>query len=299
MSKRVIVNLLVLFFACVLLHTRMGAEIVHQEKSLYRNIVVKEVNNRRCLVFPSGKKDREQTCIDVTQPEKLVFPYTRMVFASLLLNPHPENILIVGLGGGSIPHTLRKLYPEAQITVVEIDSAVLRVAQNYFDFKDSENLKIHIMDARVFIKREMLKKRKYDLIILDAFNGDYIPEHLMTLEFLQEVGAILETHGVLAANTFSSSSLYDHESVTYHKAFGEFYNFQLPVTGNRIVLASAHALPVLSTLKERVKLLKPKLEKYGIHIEKYPRYMRTNRDWDDRKRPLTDQFSPANLLKMD
>ena len=49
--------------------------------------------------------------------------------------------------------------------------------------------------------------------MLDAFDHEYIPEHLLTQEFLKEVKSLLAPGGVLAANTFSSSRLYDHESV--------------------------------------------------------------------------------------
>lgn len=273
------------------------ADIIHQEKSLYRNIVVKQTDNRRCLVFPTGKQDKNQSCVDLGQPKKLIFPYVRMVFGGLLLNPEPKSILVIGLGGGSIPATFRELFPESWIDAVEIDEAVVRVAKKYFGFSESENLKVTVSDARVFVRRASLRQKKYDFVVLDAFNGEYIPEHLMTVEFLQEIKAITLPGGVIVANTFSRSHLYDHESVTYQRVFGDFYNFQLPVTGNRVILASLDGLPDLLAVKRRTNMLEPLLKIYGININKYPRYMSRDRDWDDAKRPLTDQYSPANLLK--
>ncbi|MCB1693609.1 MAG: hypothetical protein KDI19_12650, partial [Pseudomonadales bacterium] len=109
-----------------------AAEDIHREKSLYRNIVVREAGNRRCLVFAVKRGDRNQTCIDMDHPRRLVFAYVRMSLAGLLLDPQPRHILVVGLGGGSIPMTLSELYPEARIDVVEIDEAVERVAKEYF-----------------------------------------------------------------------------------------------------------------------------------------------------------------------
>lgn len=288
-----------LFLSCSfsLLSTPGYAKVIHQEKSLYRNIVVKETDRQRCLVFPSGKQDRNQSCIDIKQPKKLIFPYVRMIFGGLLLNPDPQNILVIGLGGGSIPATFHELFPACHIDAVEIDEAVIRVAKQYFDFSESERLKVFVSDARVFVKRAILKQKKYDFVVLDAFNGDYIPEHLMTMEFLQEVKAITRDRGVVVANTFSSSNLYDHESVTYHQVFGDFFNFQLPVTGNRVILASMNGLPDAKIIQHRVVSLEPALEHFGVHIRKYPRYMRRNRDWNEDTKPLTDQFSPANLLR--
>lgn len=275
------------------------ARDIHKEKSLYRNIVVREVGSRRCLVFAVKRGDRNQTCMDLSDPKRLVFPYVRMTMAGLLVKPKPERVLVVGLGGGSIPVTLSEMYPEAIIDIVEIDEAVVRVAKEYFNYRDTERMQVTVADARVFVKRAMLRKKTYDYVVLDAFTGDYIPEHLLTVEFLQEVKSLLEQDGVLVANTFSTSALYDHESETYKAAYGPFLNFKLPITGNRVIIASLSPLPSQETLLERAELFAPLLEPYDVGIEAFPRQMSREQDWDHHKRVLTDQYSPANLLQGD
>lgn len=273
------------------------AEDIHKEKSLYRNIVVKEVSGRRCLVFTVKRGDRNQTCMDLKDPKKLVFPYVRMTLGGLLINPEPESVLVIGLGGGSIPMALNEMYPRATIDAVEIDEAVVRVAKQYFNFAENDKLKVHVVDARVFTKRAGLQGKKYDLIILDAFTGDYIPEHLMTKEYLEETRALLADPGVLVANTFSTSDLYDHESVTYSEVFGAFFNFKMPNTGNRVIIASSQPLASDFVLRSRAKRLSAKLQSYGVDVEVFPQFMRRGIDWDTEKRSLTDQYSPANLLR--
>jgi len=275
------------------------AEDIHKEKSLYRNIVVKEERGRRCLLFTVKRGDRNQTCLDLKNPKRLVFPYVRMTLGGLLLNPEPDNILIIGLGGGSIPIALNEMYPAAHIDVVEIDEAVVKVAERFFNFAENDKLKVHVADGRVFTKRAGLRGKKYDLIILDAFTGDYIPEHLMTKEYLQETHALLDRSGILVANTFSTSDLYDHESVTYSEVFGSFFNFKMPNTANRVVIASLDPLPSDFVLRSRAKRLSARLQNYGVDVEVFPQYMRRGIDWDTQKRSLTDQYSPANLLRSD
>ena len=76
--------------------------------------------------------------------------------------------------------------------------------------------------------------------MLDAYERQYIPEHMLTREFLTEVRSLLTPDGVVAANTFSSSRLYQNESVTYRSVFGPFYNLK---SGNRVILAANGALP--------------------------------------------------------
>ena len=275
------------------------AQDIHREKSLYRNIVVKEQYNRRCLVFTVKRGDRNQTCMDLNDPKRLVFPYVRMTLGGLLVNPDPKRVLIIGLGGGSIPLTLAEMYPGALIDVVEIDQAVVTVAKKFFNFAETENLKVHVADARVFTKRAGLKNKTYDLIILDAFTGDYIPEHLMTQEYLEETRALLAKPGVLVANTFSTSDLYHHESVTYQKVMGPYFNFKRQNTGNRVIIASTAPLPSDFVLRSRAKKFSAQLHNYGVDVEAFPRFMQRKIDWDATKRSLTDQYSPANLLKSD
>lgn len=292
---------LTLMLLCLLMgvSTTALAEDIHKEKSLYQNIVVKEERDRRCLLFTVKRGDRNQTCVDLKNPKRLVFPYVRMTLGGLLLNPEPDNILIIGLGGGSIPIALNEMYPAAQIDVVEIDEAVVKVAKRFFNFAENDKLKVHVADGRVFTKRAGLRGKRYDLIILDAFTGDYIPEHLMTKEYLQETHALLDKSGILVANTFSTSDLYDHESVTYSEVFGSFFNFKMPNTGNRVVIASIDPLPSDFVLRSRAKRLSARLQNYGVNVEVFPQYMRRGIDWDTLKRSLTDQYSPANLLRSD
>lgn len=288
----------VLIALMILIAQAGQAEIIHREKSLYRNIVVTEVDQRRCLLFTVRRANKRQSCMYLNDPDELVFSYTKMIFAGLLMNPDPSRVLVVGLGGGSIPLTLRKLFPKANIDIVEIDEKVNKVAREFFYFETDQNMKVFISDARIFIKRAGLNKRKYDFIILDAFSGDYIPEHLLTVEFLQEVKAILSEDGVLAANTFFTSQLYDHESETYRAAFGSFVNLQMPGSGNRMILWRKN-IPDQKILQQNAISLDADLSRFGVEAATFPPYMTQERNWDTTKRILTDQYSPANLLRGD
>ena len=294
--KRTLADFLLMMVFCCACSIAI-AETIHEERSKYRDITVTQVGDRRCLLFNVHRGDRNQTCMVLNDRNNLVFDYTRMSFAGLLLQPEPSSILIIGLGGGSIPMTFADLFPGAKIDVVEIDEAVVKVAEEYFYFNETENMTAYIDDGRPFIKRAGIRGEKYDYIVLDAFSGDYIPEHMLTREFLEEVKAIMTENSILVANTFSTSRLYDHESVTYQRAFNEFYNFKLPTSGNRIIIAKLGMLPPREQLVAESRRAGPQLEKYGVRLTDYPRRLTTRVDWDMSRRELTDQYSPGNLLR--
>ena len=273
------------------------ARVIHTESSLYQNILVIDDGTMRCLQFSVRKDQRNQSCRDASAPRRMVFPYTRMMLATLLLDPSPRRVLIVGLGGGTLPTAIAELYPDAHVDVVEIDPAVTSVAKRYFDFAPGPNVHVFEQDARVWTKRALVEPTRYDLVMLDAFNGDYIPEHLMTREFLEEARGLLTDDGTLAANTFSFSRLYDSESVTYASVFGTFFNFKVAGTQNRVIIASRAALPDPATLDAIAQRLTAALAPYGVPIGSYPGQLKTTADWRADARVLTDQYSPANLLR--
>lgn len=275
------------------------AEVIHQERSLYRNILVEDTDDLRCLKFNVKSSKTQQSCMLKSHPKKLVFNYTKLLMASLLVNPEPKRILIIGLGGGTMSNILAELYPHSEIDNVEIDPAVIKVARDYFGFLENININTYAQDGRIFIKRAILKKQNYDWIILDAFNGDYIPEHLMTKEFLTEAKDLLSDNGILSANTFSLSDLYDHESATYKAVFGDFYQVSNKTNSNRIILVSKKGFANYRIDKEIVDKLNEKLTPYGVNLSLLVNnmlYSKNNQDWPEKTRVLTDQFSPANLL---
>ncbi|HEY5645231.1 MAG TPA: fused MFS/spermidine synthase [Pseudomonadales bacterium] len=272
------------------------AQIIHRERSLYSTILIDQQGSLICLQFSVRTDQRNQSCMDRKAPKKMVFPYAQMMMLSLLVVPEPQRILVVGLGGGTLPVALRELYPEANIDVIEIDPAVKTVAETYFGFAEDATMRVILRDARVFTKRAAGEDTRYDLIMLDAFNGDYIPEHLMTREYLQETKDLLAPGGVLAANTFAISRLYDHESTTYQAVFGTFYNIRSRISANRVIIAVNGELPDRAALSAAAGELSRRLRPFDVRINDYLREFSTQPDWDTTARVLTDQYAPANLL---
>jgi spermidine synthase len=272
---------------------RVTAEtVLHTERSLYRNITVYESDDERCMRFTKQIGAR-QSCISLKNRDSLVFNYAKMMLGALYIQPEPDKILIIGLGGGILTSTLSRILPKAKIDTVEIDPAVVRVAQKYFNFRITPAATVSEEDGRVFVKRAMRKGMKYDLIMLDAFDHEYIPEHLLTKEFLSEVKKIMMPGGVLAANTWSASRLYDHESATYESVFGRFFNLRL---NSRVILVKHDGLPSRLEITKNARVLEARLKPFGVGADFLLPLFSTDRDWRIDAKILTDQYSPSNLL---
>ncbi len=272
----------------------VAQKLVHSERSLYREVLIYEDNGERCMCFTRQCRIGRQSCLYLNDPHRFALNYTRMMMAgTLFMGPKPKTILVVGLGGGSIPMALAELLPEAHQDVVEIDPAVTRVARRFFGFKDGPKLKVHEVDGRVYVKRAIREKKKYDVVMLDAFDHEYIPEHLLTQDFLAEVKSLLSPEGVLVANTFSSSRLYDHESTTYAAVYGEYYNLKRE---NRVIIARPAGLPNAEALRARALEFELPLRSFGIDALSVLPLFTTRPDWNRNARVLTDRYSPANLL---
>src|SRR5579862_1751386 len=213
------------------------------------------------------------------------------MLGALYLNPDPNQILVIGLGGGTLPKVMAKLLPQASIDAVEIDPAVVQVAQRYFGFQTDAHIHVTEQDGRVYVRRMQRAGKRYELIMLDAYDNQYIPEHMLTREFLGEVRSLLQPGGVVAANTFSQSRLYSSESVTYHSVFGDFYNLK---SANRVILASNGPLPSLETVTRNSHRFNGAFEKLGFSGQSLLERFTTRADWDTQARILTDQYSPAN-----
>lgn len=270
-------------------------KLLHSERSLYREVLVYETDGVRCICFTRLCRIGRQTCQDVEHPDRIVMNYPRMMLGALFVKPAPKSVLIVGLGGGTIPRALQEIVPQARIDVVEIDPAVVKVARRYFDLGDSSTLNVIEADGRVQVKRALRQQQRYDIIMLDAFDHEYIPEHLLTQEFLQEVKALLAPGGVLAANTFSSSRLYDHESTTYASVFPQFFNLKRE---NRVIIATNGPLPTQAQVRANSEQFEEAFESLGVSTGKLLGLFSRKQDWERNARVLTDQYSPANLLNL-
>jgi spermidine synthase len=201
--------------------------------------VTQDRDGIRTLRF--GKNGPRQSIVKPGDLNYLGLPYTKSAMIGLAFAQNVDRVLVIGVGGGSIPMFLRKHYPSAHIDVVDIDPQIIALAKQYFNFAENRSLRSHAQDGRTFIENV---QKPYDLIFLDAFTAAGIPKHLATKEFLLAMKNALKTSGAIITNMWSTANanpLYKPMLRTYQEVFDEVYTLRVPKAGNKVVIA----LPIL------------------------------------------------------
>jgi len=210
-----------------------------RESKYYRiRVVDYPKEGRRCLHFARSRGI--QSSMFLSDPVKLDLRYSQSMVAALALHPAPQDVLLVGLGGASLPKFIQKHFPDVRLDIVEIDPDVVRVCQDWFEFKGTPNTRVVVMDGRMYLKRS---PKQYDIIMLDAYAADRIPFHLTTLEFIQLAKSRLKEGGLMASNLWEHAvnRFYHAELRTFQAAFPRTYLCKAGDSGNIIVFGSLAA----------------------------------------------------------
>jgi spermidine synthase len=184
-----------------------------------------------------GDDGPSQSIVKVGDARHLELPYARVLPACLAFTQNPRRILIVGLGGGTLPRFLHSHFPEMMIDVVELDPEVVALAKEYCGFEEDSRLRVTVNDGRDFIEAS---SGGYDVIILDSFDTDSIPTHLTTRESGSVVRNALAPEGIAVANVWgrATNPLYASMLLTYRAAFEDVYIFDVPAPGTKLFVAS-------------------------------------------------------------
>ncbi|MBU1213946.1 MAG: fused MFS/spermidine synthase [Gammaproteobacteria bacterium] len=202
-------------------------------------VEVREKDGLRSLHFGSAWM---QGAMRVDSPFDLVFEYTRVMMAALLLREgdFQKEVLLIGLGAGSQAKFLYKHRPSAHMTVVEIEPRVVEVAKESFCLPDDPaRLEVVIGDGVEFVYQT---DKRYDLIMVDGFNDHSHPGDLNTLPFYRACRERLTDRGVLAVNLIGLSDGVKGGFAFIETAFEQrAVRFPRCASGNTIAFAATGA----------------------------------------------------------
>jgi spermidine synthase len=170
-----------------------------------------------------------------SDPESLVFSYTRVMMGFLFFQPEPEHIAMIGLGGGSLAKYCLKYLPNAHFTAIEISSQVIALREEFSIPADSDKFKVLHANGADFVANQ---SDKVDVLLVDGFDENGQPPILCSTDFYNNCYSKLRDGGVMVVNLHGS----DINLGTYASRICDSFENKLIVVdaegdGNKIAFA--------------------------------------------------------------
>ncbi len=223
--------------------------LIYETESAYNYIQVQEIEGMRYLRLNEGQGIHSEYKAGVTN-----YPGSwEYVLAAPFIKPDTcdlnavNRIAIVGLAAGTSAKEALANFPQVVVDGFEIDPKVAEVGRIYFAMQDPK-LNVVLEDGRWGLEKS---KNRYDVISIDAFRPPYIPWHLTTREFFQEVQSKMTTGGVAVLNVVRMADdrqLVDSLVMTLKQVFPTVMITDIPGTFNSIVFASVQPTNVQSVI---------------------------------------------------
>ena len=215
--------------------------LLYETESAYNYIQVLELDGMRYLRLNEG-----QGIHSVYQPGvdnyhgaweyTLAAPF---IVPDSCNSAYVRRIAILGLAAGTSAKEALQVFPNVTVDGYEIDRRVAEVGWQYFAMPaESEGLTVIAEDARWGLAKST---GGYDVVSIDAFRPPYIPWHLTTREFFQQVSDKMTPRGVLVLNIVrvgSNRTLVDALGATLRQVFPSVLISDIPGMFNTIVFAS-------------------------------------------------------------
>jgi len=225
--------------------------LVYETESAYNYIQVTEFSDSQGGVWRFLHLNEGQGIHSAYNPNYYDFPLVDGVWDYFLIVPYfnapnfseaeVNSLLVIGSAAGTISKSYSGIYGPIPIDGVEIDPGIVTVGQQWFDMNEP-NLTTHAQDGRYFLSQT---ENRYDVIAVDAYRPPYIPFHLTTREFFQQIHNQLTDHGVVAINAGRSTtdySLVNALGATMKTVFPTVYVLDVPdygsSLGNSLVIAT-------------------------------------------------------------
>jgi spermidine synthase len=168
--------------------------LLHEQQDKWGKIVVLDQKGQRVLSFDSIY---EQSRMDLERPGRLVHQYTRAMLLAMTFG-NPEHITLFGLGGACLLRAAHQVNASIRLQAVELRTAVVDIARDYFGLPDSPHLSIEVADGRDYITHQ--PDACTDLIWADMYHALRADPFQMQKRFFRESQRILTDDGWLVIN---------------------------------------------------------------------------------------------------
>ncbi len=204
-------------------------KLVEERASTYNNIYVYKDGPQMIMTFGHNKRFYTETIYDTTDELSLPVTYTRYSTIGLAYASGLDNLLEIGFGGGRTAWYLHKHVPTLDITAAELDPAVVDLAKKHFGIRAEDKFKVEVADGRNYMVKS---PATWNIVMVDAYRGPFVPFHLLTEEFFRLVKSKLKPGGVAVQNIEPSTMMFDSAVATIQRVFA---NVDLYEAGGNVV----------------------------------------------------------------
>ena len=263
--------------------------LLETRESLYNNIFIFGDRDTVTMTFGQNKRYYTESSMTLSDPGALTVAYTRLMTLGIVYPPKLERILEVGLGGGRTVSYLSAALPDTAILAVELDKDVVDLAKKYFRFAETAKLRTVVSDGRAYLMRD---NSKWDVILIDAYRGPFVPFHLLTKEFYALAKSRLAPGGVVVQNIEPSTMLFDSATATLNSVLPSVDLYD----GGGNVVAVAYDGPSLRQAELLARATKVQAQ-YQMRYDL--RTMATERRvfQHPKGKVMTDDFAPVETLR--
>jgi spermidine synthase len=177
---------------------------ISRTSSFYHDIIVRDQPRADGKTVRTLQLDTTMEGAQIVETGDLVFGYQHFWRLLTVFGPsNPRQALFLGGGGFGMPRHVSMEWPDCEVTIVELDEAVIEVGKKFFRLDEFPSFRLEAQDARRFLAAN---PDKWDLVIGDAYSGVHtVPSHLTSFEFFQLVRERLHPEGVFFMNLISAS----------------------------------------------------------------------------------------------
>lgn len=138
-----------------------------------------------------------------------------LLHALVVYGLEPRRALLLGYGGGSAAGILEQMYPGINITALEHDAEVIRLARKWFQ---AGHVNLIHADAGTWTAEP---GDCFDLILCDLFTEDRVPSFALTPDFYGRMGQWLTADGIFVQNTMFGQEPDDVQQRVFDKHFAD------------------------------------------------------------------------------
>lgn len=297
-AKKVPVSIVLFIVCCILGHNGSFAfwqtDLTFEGESIYNYLQVYE-NSREVVLSTNVLFGVQSVYLKDKGMTGMYYDYAMAApYMSGVNEKDNLDILILGNGSGTFATQCERYFDNCNIEGVEIDQKITDLAVEYFDLP--KDVPVTTYDGRAYLNAI---DRKYDVIMVDAYQDITIPFQMSSFEFFTLVKDHLKDDGVMVVNMNmrgqSEGNINQYLADTISHAFSEIYTVEVSGSTNRELFASNNP-EMLSVFEENINLglgrceeeLELMMARVSLDLEAY----------EPGEYLMTDDKAPVELLGM-